>query len=150
MSPGRTRRRRAIAARIVAAFLRRALLIRDAKHHIRRRVDADATHYLTRKRAAVVGRDENSDPFTRRNPSTSLDLIQPGRLLKADTAGAVCSTSVPREQLFILFSCQTNCLKIHRQIFRVHRIVAVDDQSEVRFSTAQRMLPWRLILFVFI
>jgi len=130
MSPGRTRRRRAIAARIVAAFLRRALLIRDAKHHIRRRADADATRYLTRKRAAVVGRHE--------------------KLLKADTAGAVCSASVPREQLFILFSCQTNCLKIHRQIFRVHRIVAVDDQSEVRFSTAQRMLPWRLILFVFI
>jgi len=49
-------------------------------------------------------------------------------------------------------SCQTNYLKIHwtdlRQILRVGRTVAVDDQSEISPLTPHVTLPWQPILLV--
>ena len=60
--------------------------------------------------------------------------------------------------IFICFqrfdSCQTNYLKMHRtdlrQIFRVGRITAVGDQSEVSFSIPQGTLPRQPISVGFI
>jgi len=54
--------------------------------------------------------------------------------------------------LFLVFNdyCQTNYFKIYRtdlrQIFRVGRTTAVDDQSEISFSILQRTLPQQPVL----
>ena len=51
-------------------------------------------------------------------------------------------------------SRQTNYFKIYqtnlRQIFRVDRTMAVDDQPEISFSVPQRTLPWKTIFVGFI